>query len=157
MCVAGNQQTFTVNKGFVTDLASVPRLLWWLFPRDGTYLVAAILHDFLSQISRQQYDGTLKVVSGVVYFQGQSVKPNHVIDPVDVDGIFRMVMRIHGTNPVVYWLMWAAVRWASILEGRKGRKMDGLQWRLLFYVTAGFIAVLAAIVLLLATVLLWLT
>ena len=32
--------------GFMTDFASVPRPLWWLFPRWGKYGNAAIIHDW---------------------------------------------------------------------------------------------------------------
>jgi hypothetical protein len=32
---------------FVTDLASVPRLLWWWLPPHGRYAKAAIIHDYL--------------------------------------------------------------------------------------------------------------
>lgn len=45
-------QTDTLGKvivptGFITDLASTPRLLWSFFPPHGSYLEAAILHDYL--------------------------------------------------------------------------------------------------------------
>lgn len=36
-----------IPKGFTTDGASVPRLLWWLFPPHGRYMAAAVLHDYL--------------------------------------------------------------------------------------------------------------
>lgn len=36
-----------VPEGTRTDFASVPRWLWWLFPPDGIYTQAAVLHDFL--------------------------------------------------------------------------------------------------------------
>jgi len=38
---------FTIPNGFVTDLASTPRFIWALFPPDGEYLEAAVLHDYL--------------------------------------------------------------------------------------------------------------
>jgi Protein of unknown function (DUF1353) len=43
-------QTFKpviVPLGFVTDLASVPRIFWSLLPRTGRYALAAIVHDYL--------------------------------------------------------------------------------------------------------------
>lgn len=44
----GSGASFTVPAGFTTDLASVPRLLWPLFPRDDPhYAAAAVLHDRL--------------------------------------------------------------------------------------------------------------
>lgn len=36
-----------VPAGFITDLASVPRALWSVFPPHGKYAKAAILHDYL--------------------------------------------------------------------------------------------------------------
>lgn len=43
----GSGIVVTVPAGFATNLASVPRLLRWLFPPDGPWLAAAVLHDFL--------------------------------------------------------------------------------------------------------------
>lgn len=37
--------TMLVPKGYKTDLASVPRLLWALFPPFGRYAFAAVIHD----------------------------------------------------------------------------------------------------------------
>lgn len=43
----GSGLTITVPAGFRTDLASVPRWLWWLFPRDDPqYAAASVLHDY---------------------------------------------------------------------------------------------------------------
>lgn len=38
-------RTYTVPSGFVTDLASVPRGLWNIFPKSGKYNRATGLHD----------------------------------------------------------------------------------------------------------------
>lgn len=47
-----------VPVGFVTDFASIPRLLWALLPRDGSYQPAAVLHDWLytEDVSRKDAD-----------------------------------------------------------------------------------------------------
>lgn len=42
----GSGDTIDVPVGFITDFASVPRPLWWLFPRWGRYGNAAVIHDF---------------------------------------------------------------------------------------------------------------
>lgn len=42
-----SDEVITVPKGFVTDLASIPRLFWSLLPKTGPYMSAAILHDYL--------------------------------------------------------------------------------------------------------------
>jgi hypothetical protein len=36
-----------VPKGTVSNGASVPRLLWWIYPPYGTYTYPAVIHDFL--------------------------------------------------------------------------------------------------------------
>ena len=39
--------TITVPNGFVTDLASVPRALWSIFPPFGLYSGASVVHDYI--------------------------------------------------------------------------------------------------------------
>lgn len=41
------KQRFEVPKGFVTDLASVPRLFWIALPPCGKYTPAAVVHDYI--------------------------------------------------------------------------------------------------------------
>lgn len=43
----GILDTIEVPANFVTDFASVPRPLWNLFPPDGSYTAAAVVHDWL--------------------------------------------------------------------------------------------------------------
>jgi hypothetical protein len=53
--VKGSGLRVTVPAGYVTDLASVPRWLWWLFaPFDPQCAAAAVLHDYLR--SRAGFD-----------------------------------------------------------------------------------------------------
>jgi len=40
-----------VPAGFVTDFASVPRLLWFIFPPFGSWSRPAVLHDFLYSVT----------------------------------------------------------------------------------------------------------
>lgn len=43
-----DNKKFSVPKGFITDLASVPRILWPLYaPNDTKTIGPAILHDYL--------------------------------------------------------------------------------------------------------------
>ncbi|WP_052362279.1 DUF1353 domain-containing protein [Geminisphaera colitermitum] len=39
--------TITVEAGFDTDLASIPRVFWRVFPPAGKYTAAAVIHDLL--------------------------------------------------------------------------------------------------------------
>lgn len=43
----GSARWITVPAGFITDGATVPQVFWWLFPMTGSYLRAAVIHDFL--------------------------------------------------------------------------------------------------------------
>ncbi|EDV9907329.1 DUF1353 domain-containing protein [Salmonella enterica subsp. enterica] len=57
-----------VPAGFVTDLASVPRIFWTLLPPDGKYAKAAIIHDYL-------YDNALrtKKEADLIFLDGMAV------------------------------------------------------------------------------------
>ncbi|EMK0255628.1 DUF1353 domain-containing protein [Salmonella enterica] len=48
-----NSDVIEVPAGFVTDLATIPRIFWVLLPPDGRYAKAAIIHDYL-------YDNALR-------------------------------------------------------------------------------------------------
>jgi len=43
----GKRTNITVIEGFITDFASVPRVLWSILPPTGRYTKAAVLHDYL--------------------------------------------------------------------------------------------------------------
>ena len=43
----GGAPEVVVPKGFVTDLASIPRIFWSILPTDGVYTFPAIVHDYL--------------------------------------------------------------------------------------------------------------
>lgn len=43
--------------GFITDFASVPRLLWRILPPVGSYGKAAVLHDFMYRAGTWAVDG----------------------------------------------------------------------------------------------------
>lgn len=48
-------ETIQVPAGFITDFASVPRVLWVLFPRWGKYGNAAVVHDYLYWMQQDEY------------------------------------------------------------------------------------------------------
>jgi len=43
-----------VPKGFKTDLSTVPKLLWGIFPPYGNFIIAAIVHDYLYVIQDER-------------------------------------------------------------------------------------------------------
>jgi hypothetical protein len=90
---------FVIPEGFETDLASVPKLLWWLIPPfDDRFLIAALVHDFLYRVE----------------------VPAGKISRSDADGVFRRLMRLHGVPRLQRSLMWAAVR-LSRLSGLRSK------------------------------------
>ena len=80
----GPRGTITVPAGFVTDFASVPRILWALCPPFGKYTAAAVIHDYLYR----ERAGTRS----------------------DADRTFLEIMIQDRTRVVRAFLMWAAVR-----------------------------------------------
>lgn len=59
-----NERIFIVPKDFITDLASVPRVMWSLYPpNDSRTIRASIIHDYLysgvAKITRREADTIL--------------------------------------------------------------------------------------------------
>lgn len=90
----GNQDLLTVPDDFVTDFASVPKLLRWFVPKYGKYNKATVLHDFLcKEASAGRFDRAA------------------------ADGIFRRSMRELGVGYLRRRLMWVGVRLGGKLKG----------------------------------------
>lgn len=54
-----NGQQVVMPEGFVWDLSSTPRFLWGLFPPDGDFEFASLIHDYLYRtkiMSRERAD-----------------------------------------------------------------------------------------------------
>jgi len=45
--VKGEFFSYTVPKGFISDLTSSPRIFWSIIPPSGTYNKASLLHDYV--------------------------------------------------------------------------------------------------------------
>ena len=64
-----NKLVICIPKGYVWDLASTPRFLWWLFPPDSDAELAFLIHDYLYEnriISREFADREMLVWSIVL-------------------------------------------------------------------------------------------
>jgi hypothetical protein len=62
--IGRSTEIITVPRGFVTDLASIPRFFWSAFPKTGPYMSAAILHDYLywdQRCTRTQADEIFEI------------------------------------------------------------------------------------------------
>ncbi|WP_052362356.1 DUF1353 domain-containing protein [Geminisphaera colitermitum] len=80
--------------GFFTDLASIPRLFWRVFPPAGKYTAAAIIHDFL--------------------YANQSTEENKsdniLLTRAEADAIFLEAMEALGVNWLTRSTIYRAVR-----------------------------------------------
>ena len=88
----GRTDTFTVPQSSPTDFASVPRVFVWFLPRYGRYTKAAVLHDYL----------------------WRECAANGKMPWREADGIFRRAMRELDVPFLRRWIMWSAVRVASL-------------------------------------------
>lgn len=93
----GADQRFVIPAGYVTDFATVPKFMRWLFDEHGPYTRAAIVHDWL--------------ITDAI--------PAREVTSRDTDGIFRRIMREEGTPMPARWVMWTAVRCAALFNRRR--------------------------------------
>lgn len=63
-----NSDVIAVPAGFVTDLATIPRIFWSVLQPDGKYAKAAIIHDYL-------YDNALRTKkdADLIFLDGMTV------------------------------------------------------------------------------------
>lgn len=94
----GQDQTFRVPAGFVTDFASVPPFMRGIIDDTGKWTLAAIVHDYLITYRINALDDLSRVSSR------------------DTDGIFRRIMREEGVSWLARWVMWTGVRWGALFS-----------------------------------------
>jgi hypothetical protein len=91
----GASEVIRIPDGFVTDLASVPRIFWSFLPPDGTYEKAAVAHDWHCT---------------------QLAAGDCSISSRDADGLFRRMAREGGSGFVTRWILWTGVRWGALFN-----------------------------------------
>lgn len=96
----GSGETISVPAGFLTDFASVPRPLWWLYPRWGRYGNAAVIHDFC-------------------YWQQQYGRKQ-------ADDIFLEAMEVLEVGSFNRYLFYAAARLFGCIAWRKNKRLKAL-------------------------------
>jgi hypothetical protein len=110
-----------VPVGFVTDLASIPRVFWSILPSDGRYAHSAVIHDYLyweQSISREESDevmalsmadfgvadSTIKIIhTAIRSFGGQRAWDNNA--RLKARGEKRVLNRFPD-DPTVPWSDW---------------------------------------------------
>lgn len=103
----GSGRVVAVPAGFVTDGASVPRLLWAILPAWGRYSRAAVVHDYLCILIEQ----------GARHREA----PNRAI----ADAIFREAMAVCGVGVVTRWTLWLGARLGAIWPWRPPNEAFG--------------------------------
>ena len=94
-----------IEKGFMFDKASVPRMAWWYLPRDDRYVIdAALVHDKL--------------------FDCQEIEGNW-ISRHEADSIFRDLIELAGMRPTKVAVVYALLRMGSWLPWGRTAKLLG--------------------------------
>lgn len=110
----------SVPKGFVTDFASIPRILWSILPPDGDYTYPSIIHDYLywtQNTSRAIADEVFK--SAMIDFKISSSEINSIYSGVRAGGQAawnsneklrksgeRRILKKFPESPIISWAEW---------------------------------------------------
>ncbi len=89
-----------IPSGFITDFASIPRLLWNLLPPTGDYGKAAVVHDWLYRHGGRIVHATAP--NGEITYR--------IYSRSACDGIFLQAMEDLGVGWFKRKIMWLAVR-----------------------------------------------
>jgi hypothetical protein len=101
----GSGETITVPAGFVTDLASIPRLVSGLLPPDGPWAKGAVIHDFLYATAGTGVFGGKRWITRPANYSRK-----------EADDVFAEAMKVLGVPAWRRSVIHAAVR----LGGQKG-------------------------------------
>ena len=96
-----------IPKGYLTDGASVPRILWSICPKWDKSHKAVILHDYLCEY-------------GIVTING---KPTQ-ISREEIDKIFLLALKYEGLSKLKYSIMYGAVRTHATIKGGRFVKLN---------------------------------
>lgn len=75
---------YTAPAGTLTDFASIPRAVWWLWPRQGKHSAASVIHDRECSLKR--------------------------LPSPKVHGIYRRALKACQCSTVTQWVHWTMVR-----------------------------------------------
>lgn len=108
LCAHDGVQYVRVDKGFVTDFASIPRGLWNIFPpAAGRHSKPAVIHDCLYKTARVNVDGK---------------DEPRIITRGEADAIFLEAMEVTRTNWLARHIIFFGVRigdWRAWNQHRK--------------------------------------
>jgi len=94
-----NNDVITIPKGFVWDLSSVPRFLWWLLPPDGDFDLAYLIHDYLWIKMKHKY--TQKFTDYEMLKWSKKTNGTKKLSLRNIDNYLRFIfVRLFG------WMVW---------------------------------------------------
>ena len=91
---------YVVSRGFQSDLASIPRIAWTVFPPTDIYDPAAVLHD-------AAYGNAIQLEDSTRVYIGKEI----------ADNLFREALTAVGVGPIRTWLMYQAVHQFGTPDG----------------------------------------
>lgn len=97
--ISTSLRTFVIPKGFVTNFATTPKFMHWLFPPRGKYERAALLHDYFCNVNNRY----------TVLKEGKEVG----------DNLFYEIMKKDGVNLFTRLIFYYFVRWTGLDWGPK--------------------------------------
>ena len=97
------ESVIDIPDGFLTDFASIPRVLWAALPPTGPYGKAAVVHDYLYQTM----DAT-----------------THLVTRKEADQVLKEGMEVLGIGRVTRFAIYAGVRLGGWAAWNKHRKSD---------------------------------
>lgn len=99
-----------VEAGFVTDFASIPRPLWWLWPpSQGPYLAATLVHDCLYKTG---------------YVVNRETGARRTINRGEADDVMKEIMEVCETPLATKRGLFRGVRLGGWLAWARHRKAD---------------------------------
>lgn len=107
----GENYKIVIPKGFITDIASVPRWFWIFgFTPDGLHRAAALAHDFLYRYNKPSSPKARKYLFKMDSFGLWQDISDYPWSRKQCDRLFCRIMKDYGTGSKKRWLMFKAVR-----------------------------------------------
>lgn len=97
-----------IEKDYKTDLASIPKLLQWIYPPDGLYRAAVIIHDLLFQICGKR--GENRAIQIWEFMDGAWLKVYIKFTKKECNIIMRNIMIDWGVGKVTRNTFYSAVQ-----------------------------------------------
>lgn len=111
--MGSNFYEIKIPKGYLTDGASVPRILWSICPRWDKSHKAVILHDYLCEYR-------------IVTINGSPTQ----ISREEADKIFLLALKDEGLSKLKYSLMYGAVRTQATIKGGRFVELNKVKLQL---------------------------